>query len=401
MVPRRSLASLAASFAASSWLTFATFALGACSRSEASGTAKVDAAGHAETARAPADAETTATKADCSSRTARVREAVGRAERRSPNALIAVEWPGCARETFSLGPASLSPSRPFRMASVEKAFVATLALRATRRGSSKEKGRELSLDAPLDAFAHELPAVRGTTLRALLTHTAGLSSYEKDAEFLRWQQTEPRPKTPDELVRLALSHTPSARRAAPYAYSNTGYVLVARLLELVHGAPLATLLERELLAPLALGHTRPERGDEDLVPSFDPEGHETTRAHHPSWLFGAGDLVTTLDDLGRFTRAWGRGELLPEPLRAEWLGTVPTGVPDVRYGAGVFVTTGAASGGLGLARSHAGDLAGLHLQAVHFVERDVTVVAVVDRDGGDPDALVLAAARALEGPSSE
>lgn len=280
------------------------------------------------------------------------------------------------------------------MASVEKALVATLALRATARG-------KLELDAPLDRFARDLPAVRGTTLRALLTHTSGLFSYEKDATFVAWQHAAPSPKAPDELVRLSLVHTPSARVGAPYAYTNTGYVLIARLLELVEGASLASQLEREILGPLALSHTRPERGDEDLVPSYDREGRAATRAHHPSWLFGAGDLVTSLDDLARFTRTWGKGELLPEKLRGEWLRTVPTGEADVRYGAGVFVTTGSASAGFGLARSHAGDVAGLHLQAVHFVDRDVTVVAVVDRDGGDPDALVLATARALEPAPSE
>jgi D-alanyl-D-alanine carboxypeptidase len=372
-----------------------SIALVGCSRSEASVAAKrdtPDAVAPKENEHAPALA-TPPHVEPCATKASRVRARASLAERRSPNALVAVEWPGCPRETFSLGPASLPPSRPFRMASVEKALVATLALRAVARG-------KIELDAPLDRFARELPAVRGTTLRALLTHTSGLFSYEKDAAFVAWQHAAPAPKTPGELVRLALVHTPSARVGAPYAYANTGYVLVARLLELVEGTSLATQLDRELLGPLALSHTRPERGDEDLVPSFDSEGRATTRAHHPSWLFGAGDLVTSLDDLARFTRTWGRGELVPEKWRAEWLRTVPTGEPDVRYGMGVFVTTGSASGGLGLARSHAGDVAGLHLQAVHFVDRDVTVVAVVDRDGGDPDALVLAAARALDpGPS--
>jgi hypothetical protein len=81
------------------------------------------------------------------------------------------------------------------------------------------------------------------TLRALLTHTSGLFSYEKDATFVAWQHAAPSPKTPDELVRLSLVHTPSARVGAPYAYANTNSVLVARLLELVEGASLASQLE--------------------------------------------------------------------------------------------------------------------------------------------------------------
>lgn len=337
-------------------------------------------------------------KPSCDDVRRKLETAVRDAKRQSPDALVAVHLTRCPPFLLSVGASKLDVSRPFRMASVAKTTVATLALRAVERGV-------LSLDAPLErheAFVARYPDLRKTTLRSLLRHTSGLFPYEKDPTFLAWQKEPPSLRKPDELLARALAHAlPSGPRAhtnAPWTYANTNYVAVALLLESVARLPLSTQIQNEILLPEGLAHTHPERGAEDLVPSFDAEGREKTRAHHPSWLFGAGDLVTNLEDLVRWTRRYGTGAVIPASLRTEWLRTTPTDDESVSYGLGVFVTNGDASGGLGEARSHAGDVAGLHLEAVYFVALDAAVVAVTNRDGGDPEALVLAAARAVEAP---
>ncbi|HRH00794.1 MAG TPA: serine hydrolase domain-containing protein [Polyangiaceae bacterium] len=323
---------------------------------------------------------------ECDERRARLEAALASHPRRGASALLGVDAPGCPPALLGAGARS---SQPFRMASVAKTFVATLALRAVARGA-------LSLDAPLPAAVHG-PATGGVTLRALLQHTSGLFPYERDATFLSWAST-PTPRAPDALLARALAHTPRARAGAPFLYANTNYVLLARVLERSEGAPLGELIRRELTGPLGLADTAPETGREPLLASTDARGRDLTRTHHPSWLYGAGDLVTTLSDLVRWTRLYGTGAVIPARLRAEWLRTVPTDDPGVRYGLGVFVTEGDAAGGLGAVRSHAGDVAGLHLEAVYFVDLDAAVVAVVTRDGDDPEGLAVAAGRALRAP---
>ena len=324
----------------------------------------------------------------CEARRARLETAVRAAPRKSLDAFVGAQVPSCPAFFVTAGASRLEASRPFRMASVAKTVLATLALRAVARG-------QLTLDGSLDEHAAKVPVLRGTTLRALLQHTSGLFPYEKDDTFLGWQRAPPSKRSPNDLIARAITHSPRARKGAPFQYGNTSYVALALLLESVTGTALHTQIEKEITDSEGLAHTHTERGDEPLLPSFDLAGRETTRAHDPSWLFGAGDLVTTIDDLVRWTRRYGSGAAVPESLRSEWLRTVTTGDEGVGYGLGVFVTRGEASGGFGEARSHAGDVAGLHLQAVYFVALDAAIVAVTNQDGGDPDALVLATARAL------
>lgn len=319
--------------------------------------------------------------------------------RGSPDALVGVATAACPPSYFALSAAHTTPDprRPFRMASVTKTFVATLVLREVERGT-------LTLDGALGEKVPRLAYLRATTVRDLLRHTSGLFPYEEDPEFRAWQRRTPEPKAPEALLARALAHTPEARTGAPFRYANTNYVALGQVLEALRSEPLDALVARELLGPEGLHETHPERPDEPLspgfFPGFDARGEPRGHAHHPSWLYAAGHLVTTLPDLVAWTRRYGKGAVIPGTLTREWLTTVPT-EPDVAYGLGVFVSRGEASGGLGEARSHAGDVAGTHLQAVHFVEADVTVVAVVDQDGGDTEGLVLAAARAATAKERE
>lgn len=312
---------------------------------------------------------------------------------------MGVATASCPPAYFALSGAhgSADPRRPFRMASVTKTFVATLVLREVERGS-------LTLDGPLGEKVPRLSYLRHTTVRDLLRHTSGLFPYEEDPEFRAWQRRTPEPKAPEALLARSLVHTPEARKGAPFRYANTNYVALGQVLEAVRKEPLDTLVARELLGPEGLHETHAERPDEPhspgFFPGFDARGEPRGHAHHPSWLYAAGHLVTTMPDLVAWTRKYGKGAVVPSALTKEWLTTVPT-EPDVAYGLGVFVSRGEASGGLGEARSHAGDVAGTHLQAVHFVEADVTVVAVVNQDGADPEGLVLAAARAATAKEPE
>lgn len=139
----------------------------------------------------------------CAAKRARIEAAVRDAPRRSPDALVAVHVAACPPVFVATGSSRLEVTRPFRMASVAKTFVATLALAEVARG-------KLPLDGPLEAVAPGVPAVRGTTVRALASHTAGLFPYEKDTTFLAWQKAPPSARSPEELLTRSLAHTPRA-----------------------------------------------------------------------------------------------------------------------------------------------------------------------------------------------
>ena len=113
-----------------------------------------------------------------------------------------------------------APDTNYRLASVTKQFTAAAILRLV------ESGR-LSLDDRLRAHFPSLPAeVDAVTIRHLLTHTSGLIDYEdvmaEDSEQIH-----------DRDVLRLLEHQRSTYFAAGtgYRYSNTGYALLALLVE--------------------------------------------------------------------------------------------------------------------------------------------------------------------------
>lgn len=143
--------------------------------------------------------------------------------------------------------------------SVTKAFTATLAIALVADG-------DLDLDAPVVEYDRELRRLpRGLTLRHLLSHTGGLTSdFEPD------DGTSPRRHVQD-CCELA----PVVPPGTCFSYSNVGYVIVARLVELVTGMSWAEAAEVMLLRPLGI---MPAFVGRDDTPRQIAAGHTVNRA---------------------------------------------------------------------------------------------------------------------------
>lgn len=136
----------------------------------------------------------------------------------------------------------VTASDGFPLGSVTKAFTATLAMQLVADG-------DLELDAPVTGYLPELRGGRGdhfagVTLRRLLSHTAGLISNHEPA--LRGSASL-RGYAGD-CAQLTPLHPPGRL----FSYSNTGYVLVGRLIEVASGQSWWEAVEEFLLGPLAI-----------------------------------------------------------------------------------------------------------------------------------------------------
>jgi beta-lactamase class C len=152
---------------------------------------------------------------------------------------------------FNYGMADVARKTPitsdslFNLASVGKAFIATLLAQAVKQG-------EVSLDDPVAKYVTELQQgeIRKVTLGQLASHTSGLTrtpqQYEhrgpyKLADFIRylnaWQADE--------------AHAPGKQDI----YSNTGFVLLSLALQRRFNTPIAQLMETRVLAPLGMTST--------------------------------------------------------------------------------------------------------------------------------------------------
>ena len=134
-----------------------------------------------------------------------------------------------------------------------------------------------------------LPAV---SLRRLLDHTSGIPDYGRLPAYAEAVRTSPsQPWDDEELLTRALAQGPDFAPGEGWAYSNTGYLLVRRIVDEAADGGFAGALERELLGSLGLAETSLalELDDlDDLVPARSRQlgrGLPDVRGlYHPCWV---------------------------------------------------------------------------------------------------------------------
>ena len=236
------------------------------------------------------------------------------------------------------GNGNLKPRTPvratdrFRVGSITKAFVATVVLQLVG-----EKKLRLT-----DTVERWLPGVvpngERITVRHLLNHTSGLFDYGGDRKWLEAAYRNPmRLWAPREIVAVATTHKPHFAPGAGWSYSNTNYFVVGLIVEAATGRKLESELRRRIFVPLRLRAT-----SLDTVPRIagsHAHGYfvgplEDVTVGSPSYVWAAGALVSTADDVARFFRALLGGRLLrPDLLRA--METTVADAPGFSYGLGL------------------------------------------------------------------
>lgn len=224
----------------------------------------------------------------------------------------------------------------FDLASISKTFTAVAVLRLVDQ-------RRLDLDAPLSRYLPELPH-HDITLRHALSHNTGWPPYLSGDD-----QT---PKTSAQVLREIAAIQRSRLAGTGYVYSDVGFVALALTVERASGLPFPAALRRLVLEPAQMrstglyGDARWTR--HPVATSFvrgDDRGSPATFRY--TWnLAGTGQVVSTADDLLRFTRAVAAGPLLSGASRRIMLAPgLSTGgrrpyrsedVRDVTYGLGLF-----------------------------------------------------------------
>ncbi|NKY14068.1 serine hydrolase domain-containing protein [Streptomyces somaliensis] len=211
----------------------------------------------------------------------------------------------------------------FRAGSVTKTFVAVVVLQLAAEG-------RLAPDDPVSVHAPGLlppPLDRRITLRHLLTHTSGLPDLTRPTG----------PAVPPGRIGAALAAA-GPRPPGGFAYSNTNYVVLGRIVEQVTGRSYAAEVHRRIVSPLGLtGTSFP--GARRTLPSPHGRGYDRTGRDvtvlDPRAAGAAGELVSTLADLNRFHAALLGGRLLP-PAQMDAL--LDTSLTRGRYGMGLFPT---------------------------------------------------------------
>lgn len=251
----------------------------------------------------------------------------------------------------------------FQIASVSKTLTATAIMLLVERGT-------LNLQAPISAYLPNLPSAWSrVTVEQLLAHTSGIPDYLTFDEFADRLNL-----TPDEVIRVAASYPLDFEPGREYEYSNTGYVLLGKIIETVSGQTYGDFLRQTIFDPLQMSATGREQNNTPLALgyiSFD----QPARTYPITNRLGDGDLLSTVDDLYKFDRALYGEALLPRTAREKMF--TPVGTNNYGYGWEIQAWNGKR------VVSHTGGINGFASLLMRFPDDDATIILLSNIESFD------------------
>ncbi|MCG8923245.1 serine hydrolase [Lentzea sp. CC55] len=229
------------------------------------------------------------------------------------------EWYGTAGVADRRTRCAVRPDDRFRIGSVTKVFVATVALQLVAEG-------RLDLRTPVRQHLPALPeALRDVEVGHLLDHTSGipyevgfpdLGTPEKVLEH-RWDRY-----APDRRLKMIPAVEPIFTPGTRQEYRGINYVLAAMVVEKVTGHGYGHEVEKRIARPLGLTRTYVPGRYETRIRGAHVHGYLDVPGRglvdvsefNTSKSYGEGDMISTTGDLTRFAEGLFGGELLPAPV---------------------------------------------------------------------------------------
>lgn len=193
----------------------------------------------------------------------------------------------------------------FCIASVSKQFTSAAVMMLVEEGL-------VDLDVPLSTYLPDYPHADSLTTRQLMAHVSGIPNYLSMSEF--WEVASlgrDMASLLDVFQHQELAFEPGTR----YSYSNSGYVVLAHLLEQVSGKTYGQFLQERVFDPLGMtdsgvDHYRP-------ILTHRAAGYALSNGAlvNSSWLdmyllTGAGNIYSTAGDLHKWAQSLNDATLL-------------------------------------------------------------------------------------------
>jgi D-alanyl-D-alanine carboxypeptidase len=252
----------------------------------------------------------------------------------------------------------ITPDTAFHVASISKAFTATLVMMLVDEG-------RVDLDERLSLYLPNTVVGADATVRALLGHRSGIPSYTESEGIESIFDDLTRSFEPEEMLQFVAGSRGGS--GEPFYYSNSNFLLLGMLIEQLYGSDLNSVLQAEIAEPLGLtrtvfaghGAVTPVGLAAPYVPGHPGSGIAGTPYEAiSSSAFAAGALVSTPSELRVFMTALLGGELVSDESLDEM--TAPQAV---FYGLGLEIMD---LDGQSTRLGHGGAIAGYRsIMAVH------------------------------------
>ena len=246
-----------------------------------------------------------------------------------------------------------SKEMPFHIASIGKTFTATLISMLAERGV-------ISFDDPIicylpDTSLENLFFFEGkdyaeqVTIKELLSHTSGVADFFEDPVIKGIPFAEDiinNPGTfwtPDTLLDFSRHNQKSVGKPGDvFHYSDTGYILLGKIIEEVTGKPFHVNLHDEFFVPLGMNdsylmfHSEPANQPKKPIQKIWLNDTEVSQFTSLSSDWAGGGIVSTTADLLKFHQALRNGQLISHTMLEKMESFDNEFMPGIDYGLGMM-----------------------------------------------------------------
>ena len=280
----------------------------------------------------------------------------------------------------------ISQHTVFELASVSKQFTAMGIVLLEKQGKLKYED-EIALYIP------ELSSYKGITIQHLLRHTSGLPDYMDLCE-VHWDKSKI--AVNQDIINLFQQLKPKAIFAPneKWEYSNTGYLLLATIIERVSKTSFADFLKKNIFNPLKMKTSLVYRSryQPQLIKNYakgyildsakgkilPDEMGKAYYTHYLDGIVGDGMVNSTLEDLLKWDRALYTDQLVNAEDKKKIFSSAKTNTgTDTGYGYGWALEDDKIYGKIA---SHSGGWAGYITYIERHLDQDKTIIMLQNYD---------------------
>lgn len=201
----------------------------------------------------------------------------------------------------------------------------------------------------------------------LLNHTSGIKNYVMFSKKIDLFNKN-RPLDIAKIMINMKRDFPSGKR---FAYNNTGYLILALVIEAVTNIKFEDYIKENIFLPL-------EMSDSDFFIEEEFNGakgyknSKKSKIFHPTAFFGCGDIVSTTNDLKKFMVGLNNGRIVSKEL-VERMGIVSANNKFMNYGLGCIISEKIGEKVIG----HGGSVPNAYSSLLsYYPERDLIIVVL-------------------------
>ncbi len=286
---------------------------------------------------------------------------------------------------------ALSRRSVFHIASISKQFTSFAVELLVSEG-------KVSWDDDIRTYVPEIPDYGPTiTLRHLTHHTSGIRDQWSLLIMAGWRWEADLVTQGNAIEVMSRQRALNFDPGEEYLYSNSGFTLLAAVVERVSGRTLRQFAEERIFAPLGMVNTHFHDDHQTVVPEraygYQHDEEEGWKISIPDFaIVGASSLFTTVEDMAKWNRNFRRHMVGDDALFDRFLskGVLNSG-EELTYAHGIVVSEYRGVPTVG----HGGADAGYRSNYLQFPEQDLGIVSFCNFAAANPGRYVRQVADVL------